>query len=113
MQLPSTFSLAESQIPYTSQYFRIMVGSATYDRSNSSCFGFQSHHWVVFRIEKDIRVTTEAALGLIGGTMGLFTGQSITNHIGLAIIWNLDIYSCRLYIFLATLVALHFTPVSE
>ena len=32
---------------------------------------------LVFRIEKDIRVTTEAALGLIGGTMGLFTGHSI------------------------------------
>ena len=32
---------------------------------------------LVFRIEKDIRVTTEAALGLIGGTMGLFTGHTI------------------------------------
>ena len=80
----SKLSLAESQIPYTSQYFRILVGSATYDRSNSNCLGFQSGQF--FRIEKDIRVTTEAALGLIGGTMGLFTGHSITTHIGHVVI---------------------------
>ena len=32
-------------------------------------------------IEKDDRVTTEAALGLIGGTMGLFTGFSILSGV--------------------------------
>ena len=39
-------------------------------------------HIRFFRIEKDIRVTTESALGLIGGTMGLFTGHSITKMTG-------------------------------
>ena len=82
----SKCSLAESQIAYTSQYFRILVGSATYDRSNLCCLGFQFGQFSVFRIEKDIRVTTEAALGLIGGTMGLFTGHSITTHIGHVVI---------------------------
>ena len=32
-------------------------------------------------IEKDEKVTTEAALGLIGGTMGLFTGFSILSGV--------------------------------
>ena len=32
-------------------------------------------------IERDVRVTTEAALGLIGGTMGLFTGFSILSGV--------------------------------
>ena len=38
-------------------------------------------------IEKDEKVTTEAALGLIGGTMGLFTGFSILS--GVEIIYYL------------------------
>ena len=38
-------------------------------------------------IEKDVKVTTEAALGLIGGTMGLFTGFSILS--GVEIIYYL------------------------
>ena len=87
--MPQYWSLAESHIPYTSQYFHISVGSATYDRY-VLCFdlGFSLTGFsldLVFRIEKDIRVTTEAALGLIGGTMGLFTGHSIitlaTSHL--------------------------------
>ena len=32
-------------------------------------------------IEKDVKVTMESALGLIGGTMGLFTGFSILSGI--------------------------------
>ena len=32
-------------------------------------------------IERDVKVTTEAALGLIGGTMGLFTGFSILSGV--------------------------------
>ena len=39
------------------------------------------------KIEKDVKVTTEAALGLIGGTMGLFTGFSILS--GVEIIYYL------------------------
>ena len=31
-QTPLILYLAENHIPYTSQYFRILVGSATYDR---------------------------------------------------------------------------------
>ena len=42
------------------------------------------------KIEKDERVTTEAALGLIGGTMGLFTGFSILS--GVEIIYYLVKY---------------------
>ena len=32
-------------------------------------------------IERDVKVTLEAQLGLIGGTMGLFTGFSILSGI--------------------------------
>ena len=32
-------------------------------------------------IEKDVRVSTEAILGIIGGTMGLFTGFSILSGV--------------------------------
>ena len=45
-------------------------------------------------IEKDEKVTTEAALGLIGGTMGLFTGFSILSGVeiifySLKFLWSL------------------------
>ena len=42
----------------------IYFGAATYDE-----------------IEKDVKVTMEAALGLIGGTMGLLTGFSILSGV--------------------------------
>ena len=42
----------------------IYFGAATYDE-----------------IEKDVKVTLEAALGLIGGTMGLLTGFSILSAV--------------------------------
>ena len=42
----------------------IFFGVATYDE-----------------IEKDVKVTLEAALGLIGGTMGLLTGFSILSGV--------------------------------
>ena len=32
-------------------------------------------------VEKDVKMTTEAALGLIGGTMGLLTGFSILSAV--------------------------------
>ena len=32
-------------------------------------------------VEKDVKITTEAALGLIGGTMGLLTGFSILSAV--------------------------------
>ena len=98
MQVPSILFLAESRIPYSSQYFHISVGSATYDRFNVAfllfvvCLGgFRFFSLVVFRIEKDIRVTTEAALGLIGGTMGLFTGHSIITRSITVDLWSYDI----------------------
>ena len=46
------------------QAISIHLGTGTYDE-----------------IVKDDRVTTEAALGLIGGTMGLFTGFSILSGV--------------------------------
>ena len=49
---------------------KIYLATATYDE-----------------IEKNEKVTTEAALGLIGGTMGLFTGFSILS--GVEIIYYL------------------------
>ena len=33
------------------------------------------------KVERDVKVTLEAALGLIGGTMGLFTGFSVLSGI--------------------------------
>ena len=32
-------------------------------------------------IQQDVKITTEAALGLIGGTMGLLTGFSILSRV--------------------------------
>ena len=52
------------------QYLNIHLATAAYDE-----------------IEKDVKVTTEAALGLIGGTMGLFTGFSILS--GMEILYHL------------------------
>ena len=48
----------------TLQVIQIYFGSATYDE-----------------ISKDVKVTMEAALGLIGGTMGLLTGFSILSGV--------------------------------
>ena len=49
---------------------RIFFNTATYDE-----------------IERDVKVTLEAQLGLIGGTMGLLTGLSILS--GVEIIYHL------------------------
>ena len=48
----------------TPQVIQIYFGSATYDE-----------------ISKDVKVTMEAALGLVGGTMGLLTGFSILSGV--------------------------------
>ena len=61
----------EHNVSYeTMQLVRIHLATATFDE-----------------IVKDEKVTTEAALGLIGGTMGLFTGFSILS--GVEIIYYL------------------------
>ena len=61
----------ETNLPYQPvQFVKIYMATATFDE-----------------IKKDVRVTTEAALGLIGGTMGLFTGFSILS--GVEIIYYL------------------------
>ena len=52
------------------QFVKIYIATATYDE-----------------VEKDEKVTTMAAVGLIGGTMGLFTGFSILS--GIEIIYYL------------------------
>ena len=60
-----------TEVPYGQlQFINIHLATSTYDV-----------------IEKDEKVTTEAALGLIGGTMGLFTGFSILS--GVEIIYYL------------------------
>ena len=56
------------------QFFKIYLATDTFDK-----------------IEKDEKVTTEAALGLIGGTMGLFTGFSILS--GVEILY----YLCKFF----------------
>ena len=57
-------------IPYKLQVVQIDIETATFDT-----------------IEKDVKITTEGALGLIGGTLGLFTGFSILS--GVEIIYYL------------------------
>ena len=50
--------------PLDLETVQIFLDTATYDE-----------------IERDVKVTTEAALGLIGGTMGLLTGFSILSGV--------------------------------
>ena len=59
------------------ELFQIFFGSSTYDK-----------------IGKDVMVTLEAQLGLIGGTMGLLTGFSILS--GVEIIY----YCIKFFFFL-------------
>ena len=63
----------------TIQLVQIYFDTATYDE-----------------IERDIKVTLEAQLGLIGGTMGLLTGFSILS--GVEIIY----YACKFFMSLRT-----------
>ena len=60
----SLFSASDIEYPQTLEVVEIYFGAATYDE-----------------IEKDVKVTLEAALGLIGGTMGLLTGFSILSSV--------------------------------
>ena len=57
------FSASAEEYP-TLEMVEIYFGASTYDE-----------------IEKDVRVTVEAALGLVGGTMGLLTGFSILSGV--------------------------------
>ena len=50
--------------PYNLQVVLVGIGSATYDQ-----------------IEFDIAFTVESALGLVGGTMGLFLGFSVLSAV--------------------------------
>ena len=71
----------ERRVPYHPlQFVKIYLDTATYDE-----------------IEKDEKVSLEASLSLIGGTMGLFTGFSILS--GVEIIYYLAKFfiSLRLY----------------
>ena len=60
-------------MPYSLQVVLIGVGSAAYDK-----------------IEYDLAFTMEGALGLVGGTMGLFSGFSVLS--GVEIIYYLAKY---------------------
>jgi hypothetical protein len=57
------FSASPKSIPQL-QFVQIAFGTATYDK-----------------IEKDVKVTVEAQLSLIGGTMGLLTGFSLLSAV--------------------------------
>ena len=61
--LIALFPVSTIEYP-TLEMVDIFFGAATYDE-----------------IEKDVKVTLEAALGLIGGTMGLLTGFSILSGV--------------------------------
>ena len=56
--------LSEMSLPYNLQVVMVGIGSATYDQ-----------------IEYDLAFTMEGALGLVGGTMGLFSGFSILSGV--------------------------------
>ena len=60
-------------MPYNLQVVMVGIGSATYDQ-----------------IEYDLAFTMEGALGLIGDTMGLFSGFSILS--GVEIVYYLAKY---------------------
>ena len=60
-------------MPYNLQVVLVGIGSATYDQ-----------------IEYDLAFTMEGALGLVGGTMGLFSGFSVIS--GVEIVYYLAKY---------------------
>ena len=60
-------------LPYNLQVVLVSIGSATYDQ-----------------IEYDLAFTLEGALGLVGGTMGLFSGFSVLS--GVEIVYYLAKY---------------------
>ena len=64
---------SERLLPYNLQVMMVGIGSATYDQ-----------------IEYDLAFTMEGALGLVGGTMGLFSGFSILS--GVEIVYYLAKY---------------------
>ena len=64
---------SEIILPYNLQVVMVGIGSATYDQ-----------------IEYDLAFTMEGALGLVGGTMGLFSGFSVLS--GVEIVYYLAKY---------------------
>jgi hypothetical protein len=71
------FHTSVLDVPYKLQIVQIDIGTSTYDQ-----------------IENDVKITMEAALGLIGGTMGLFTGFSVLSGVeilyyGVKFLWSL------------------------
>ena len=65
--------VSEMVLPYNLQVLLVGIGSATYDQ-----------------IEYDLVFTLEGALGLVGGTMGLFSGFSVLS--GVEIVYYLAKY---------------------
>ena len=64
---------------------QIFFASATYDEVKRVVvlymFVFMYFHLHLPQVNHDVKVTFEAAVGLIGGTMGLFTGFSVLSGI--------------------------------
>ena len=75
---PLILSFSERILPYKLQVLIVGIGSATYDQ-----------------IEYDVAFTVEGALGLIGGTMGLFSGFSILS--GVEIVYYLAKYISKYF----------------
>ena len=72
--------LSDMLLPYNLQVVMVGIGSATYDQ-----------------IEYDLAFTMESALGLVGGTMGLFSGFSILS--GVEIVYYLAKYIGKSFTF--------------
>ena len=72
--------LPEMLLPYNLQVMMVGIASATYDQ-----------------IEYDLAFTMEGALGLVGGTMGLFSGFSVLS--GIEIVYYLAKYMGKSYIY--------------
>ena len=68
--------VSEIILPYDLQFVLVGIESATYDQ-----------------IEYDLALTIEGALGLVGGTMGLFSGFSVLS--GVEIVYYLAKYICK------------------
>ena len=76
------FSSTASRLPYQVQFVTIKINTATFDKIEKDVkvlfvLRHLSNYWCL----QTFKVTVEAALGMIGGTMGLFTGFSILSAV--------------------------------
>ena len=75
----------------------LLLGIKVSQMVNKTKLKFLSIHFdtsTYDKVDKDIKITLEAQLGLIGGTMGLLTGFSILS--GVEIIYFVGKFFCTL-----------------